>query len=187
MFTKKAMKSLKIDHLLDEGTFNRIAGGSVDLMLAAAVGAITLVVVSQYWLPIAVVGIVGGVITTITCLWMTSRLFDDHQFSRALMLYGNMTGTLSTGMALLRVVDPEFKTPVASDYVYSNGITFALAIPMILLINLPIRWYTTGETVWLWITIGGFALYLGLSILAYALLAGKKAFAKPGKIWYTGK
>ena len=102
------------------------------------------------------------------------------------MLYGNMTGTLSTGLALLRVVDPEFKTPVASDYVYSNGITFALAIPMILLINLPIRWYTTGETVWLWITIAGFALYLGLAILAYALLAGKKAFAKAGKAWYTG-
>ena len=100
------------------------------------------------------------------------------------MLFGNMTGTLSTGLALLRVVDPEFKTPVASDYVYSNGITFALAIPMILLINLPIRWYTTGETVWLWITIGGFALYLGLSILAYALLAGKKAFAKVTKAWY---
>jgi len=187
MFTKKAMQALKIDHLLDEGTFNRIAGGSVDLMLAAAVGAITLVVVSQYWLPIAVVGIVGAVVTTVTCLWMTSRLFDDHQFSRMLMLYGNMTGTLSTGMALLRVVDPEFKTPVASDYVYSNGITFALAIPMVLLINLPIRWHTTGETVWLWVTLAGFALYLGLSILAYALLAGKKAFAKFTKVWYTAK
>ncbi len=98
-----------------------------------------------------------------------------------------MTGTLSTGLALLRVVDPEFKTPVASDYVYSNGITFALAIPMLLLINLPIQWYTTGKIIWLWITIGGFALYLGLAILAYALLAGKKAFAKPGKAWYTGK
>lgn len=184
MLTKKAMQALKIDHLLDEGTFNRIAGGSVDLMLAAAVGAITLVVVTRYWLPIAVVGIVGAVVTTITCLWMTSRLFDDHQFSRMLMLYGNMTGTLSTGMALLRVVDPEFKTPVASDYVYSNGITFALAIPMVVLINLPIRWHTTGETVWLWITLAGFALYLGLSLLAYALLAGKKAFAKFTKVWY---
>jgi len=187
MLTKTLMKVLKIDHLLDEGTFNRIAGGSVDLMLAAAVGAISIVVVSQYWLPIAVVGIVGGVVTTITCLWMTSRLFDDHRFARNLMLFGNMTGTLSTGLALLRVVDPEFRTPVASDYVYSNGITFALAIPMILLINLPIRWYTTGETIWLWITIAGFALYLGLSILAYALLAGKKAFAKSGRVWYTGK
>ncbi len=187
MFVKSLMKALKLEHLLDEGSFNRIAGGSVDFMLAAAVGAISIVVVSQFWLPIAVVAIVGGVVTTFTCLWMSSRLFDDHQFSRALMLYGNMTGTLSTGLALLRVVDPEFKTPVASDYVYSNGITFALAIPMILLINLPIRWYTTGETIWLWITIAGFALYLGLSILAYALLAGKKAFAKAGKAWYVGK
>ena len=68
---------------LDEGSFNRIAGGSVDLMLAAAVGAISLAVVLQYWLPIAAVAIVGGVVTTFTCLWMSSRLFDDHQFGRA--------------------------------------------------------------------------------------------------------
>ena len=80
MLVKKVMKMLKIEHLLDEGSFNRIAGGSVDFMLAAAVGAISLVVVSQYWLPIAAVAIVGGVVTTFTCLWMSSRLFDDHQF-----------------------------------------------------------------------------------------------------------
>lgn len=187
MFMKKALKTLKLGHLLDEGSFNRIAGGSVDFMLAAAVGAISLAVVTQYWLPIAVVSIVGGVVTTFTCLWMSSRLFDDHQFSRALMLYGNMTGTLPTGIALLRVVDPEFETPVASDYVYSNGITFALAIPMVLLINLPIQWYRSGDPIWLWFTLAGFALYLGLSILAYALLAGKRAFARAGKAWYLGK
>ena len=96
-------------------------------------------------MPLVVVGIVGGVITTVTCLWMTSRLFDGDQFGRAILMYGNMTGTLSTGLALLRVIDPEFKTPVATDYMFSNGITFALAIPMLLLINLPIRWYTTGD------------------------------------------
>jgi ESS family glutamate:Na+ symporter len=95
-----------------------------------------------------------------------------------------MTGTLSSGLALLRVIDPEFKTPVASDYIFSNGITFLLAIPMILLINLPIQWYATGDIVYLWLTIGGFGVYLAFSVVAYVLLAGKRSFAKFTKIWY---
>ena len=184
MLVKKVMKLLSIDYTMDEGSLNRVAGASVDLMVTAAVATITITVVAQYWLPLVVVGIVGGVITTVTCLWTASRLFDQDRFGRAILLYGNMTGTLSSGLALLRVIDPEFKTPVASDYIFSNGITFVLAIPMILLINLPIQWYATGNIVYLWLTIGGFGLYLVFSVVAYALLAGKKSFAKFTKIWY---
>jgi ESS family glutamate:Na+ symporter len=184
MLVKKLMKILSIDYTMDEGSLNRVAGASVDLMVTAAVATIAITVVAQYWLPLVAVGIVGGVITTVTCLWMTSRLFDKDQFGRAILLYGNMTGTLSSGLALLRVIDPEFKTPVASDYIFSNGITFVLAIPMILLINLPIQWYATGNIVYLWLTLGGFGVYLIFSVVAYTLLAGKKSFAKFTKIWY---
>lgn len=184
MLVKKLMKILSIDYTMDEGSLNRVAGASVDLMVTAAVATIAITVVAQYWLPLVAVGIVGGVITTVTCLWMTSRLFDKDQFGRAILLYGNMTGTLSSGLALLRVIDPEFKTPVASDYIFSNGITFVLAIPMILLINLPIQWYATGNIVYLWLTLGGFGVYLVFSVVAYTLLAGKKSFAKFTKIWY---
>jgi glutamate:Na+ symporter, ESS family len=186
MLLKKLMKTLKIDFTIDEGSMNRVAGASVDLMLSAAVASIAISVVVQYWMPLAAIGIVGGVITTITCLWMTSRLFERDQFGRAILLFGNMTGTLSSGLALLRVIDPEFKTSVASDYMFSNGITFILAIPMLFLINLPIQWYTTGNITYLWVCIGGFAVYLVFSVVSYVLLAGKKSFAKPSQIWYKG-
>ncbi len=161
-------------------------GASVDVMVAAAVATITLVTVAQHWMPIAVLGIVGGVVTTVTVLWTTSRLFDSHQFGRALMMYGNMTGTLSTGLALTRVVDPQFETPVANDYMFASGITFALSLPMILLINLPIYWHTTGNPVYLWMTLAGFLLYAAFSLIAYAALAGKKRWARFGKVWYEG-
>jgi glutamate:Na+ symporter, ESS family len=186
MLVKKLMKTLKIDFTIDEGSMNRVAGASVDLMLAAAVASIAISVVVQYWLPLVVIGIVGGVVTTVFCLWTTSRLFEKDQFGRAILMYGNMTGTLSSGIALLRVIDPEFKTSVASDYMFSNGITFLLAIPMLLLINLPIQWYNTGNIAYLWICIGGFAVYLVFSVVSYVLLAGKRGFAKFGQLWYKG-
>lgn len=185
MAVKKIMRALKIDHTLDEGTFNRIAGGAVDIMVTSALAAIAITTVTKYWLPLATVGILGGVATTVGVLWMTSRLFDSHKFGRAVMMYGNMTGTLTTGIALLRIVDPDFETPVASDYMFSNGITFAMAIPMILLLNQPINYYLTGNATYLWITFIGFGGYIVFSLVAYILLAGKRAFAKFGKIWYT--
>lgn len=187
MAVKKLMKMAKIDYTMDEGSLNRVAGGSVDLMVTAAVATITITVVAQYWMPLVVIGVVGGLITTVTCLWTTSRLFDRDQFGRAILMYGNMTGTLSSGLALLRVIDPEFKTPVASDYMFSNGITFLLAIPMLLLINLPIQWYATGNILYLWITLAGFGVYLVFAVVAYVLLAGKKSFAQFTKIWYKAK
>jgi ESS family glutamate:Na+ symporter len=187
LFVKRLMKAARIDYTLDEGSLNRIAGASVDVMVTASVATITIVTVSHYWMPIVVIGIVGGIITTITCIWTCSRLFEDHKFGRSIMIYGNMTGTLSTGLALLRVIDPEFASPVASDYMFASGITFALAIPMVLLINLPIYWHTTGNPIYLWLTILGFALYAAFSLIAYRGLAGKKAFRDAGKIWYEGK
>jgi ESS family glutamate:Na+ symporter len=184
MLVKRFMKAIGVVYTIDEGSMNRIAGTAVDFMVTASVAAITITTVTRYWMPIVTLGIAGGIVTTVTVLWMCSRLFRDHRFGRSLMVYGNMTGTLPTGLALLRVIDPEFETPVASDYMFASGITFALAIPMLLLINLPIYWYSTGNPLYLWLTGLGFLLYAVFSVAAYKALAGGRAFAKPATVWY---
>jgi len=184
MLVKKLFKVARIEHTLDEGCLNRISGGAVDIMVVAAIASITVVVVSRYWMPIVVVGLAGGIATTVTVLWTASRLYDNHQFSRAIMIYGNMTGTLSSALALLRVIDPDFETPVANDYMFASGITFALCIPLILILNLPIYWHTTGDPMFLWLTVAGIAGYLAFSVIAYLLMARGKAFARIGQLWY---
>ena len=130
------MKLFKVETTIDNATCNRISGLSVDLTVAASLGAISLVAVQCYCLPIVVFVLVGIVITLVILPAYCSRLYDDHQFYRMLVIYGTATGTLPTGLALLRVVDPEFETPVATDYMYSVGIIFVLAIPIILSVNL---------------------------------------------------
>ena len=100
------------------------------------------------------------------------------------MLYGVSTGTLSTGLALLRVMDPEFKTKVSSDYMLSAGLTFVLAIPFILGINLPAKAYVTGSMSYYWIMMGITGIYLLYVLVSYVLIAKKKSFAKPSQLWY---
>jgi ESS family glutamate:Na+ symporter len=172
-----------VDHVLEPGALTRIAGVSVDLLVAAALGAISAVVLLRYWLPILVMGVLAGFFTMGYVLWLTSRLFDDHHFQRAMIFYGSATGTLPTGLALLRVVDPDFETPAAVDYMYGSGVAFFLLIPFFLAINLPIYGYLRGEPRYYWMAIGLLlACLLAIAVLV-RLMAGKRAFASPLKLW----
>ena len=181
---RKVIDLLKIGHVLDDDTLTRVSGFSVDFMVSGALAAISLVFVGKYWLPIVVMSTLCGLMITFTVPWMSSRMFNDYKFERMLMLYGVSTGTLSTGLALLRVMDPEFKTKVSSDYMLSAGLTFILAIPFILSINLPAKAYVTGDMSYYWIMMGVAGLYLLYVILTYMALAKKKSFAKPSHLWY---
>ena len=175
---------LKIDHILDNQTLNRVSGFAVDFMVTSAIAAISLVIVRQYWLPILILSFAGTVGCLVLVPWFTSRIFKDHQFHRMLLIFGVSTGTLSTGLALLRVVDPDFETPVASDYAYASGITFVLAIPFILSINLPVRAYETGNMFFFWLALAVALAYLVFVFISYLILARGRAFASGGQVWH---
>jgi len=181
---RKVMDRLKLGYVLDDDTLTRVSGMSVDFMVAGALGAISLVFIGRYWFPILVMSTICGLMVTITVPWMSSRMFKDYKFERMLMLYGVSTGTLSTGLALLRVMDPEFKTKVSSDYMLSAGLTFIVAIPFILSINLPALAYTTGNMSYYWMMMGVAAAYCIYTLIIYVVLAKKKSFAKWTNLWY---
>lgn len=178
------MKLFNVETTIDNGTCNRINGLSVDLTVASSLGAISLVAVQGYWFSIFVLTLVGIFITMVILPAYCSRLYDDHQFYRMLLLYGTATGTLPTGLALLRVVDPEFETPVATDYMYSVGIVFILALPILLSANLPAYSVTQGNKGLFWLAVGIFALYLVGVFIAYVVLAKGKAFAKRRQLFH---
>ena len=174
---------LGASRILDDGSLTRISGFSVDLLVSAAIGAISLTVLFRHWIPLIVMVAAAGAATMAYTLWISSRLFRDHKFERAIMLYGASTGTLPTGLALLRVLDPDFETPVATDYMYGSGIAFFLVIPYILSINLPAYGFAGNDPSLYVIMAGLLAAYLIVVILMLRLLGGKGAFRRPGRIW----
>lgn len=181
---KRVITLLHADHVIDNQTLNRVSGFAVDYMVTAAIAAISIVIVSQYWFPILLLALVATILCFLQVPWFTSRIFNDHQFHRMLLIFGVSTGTLSTGLALLRVVDPDFETPVASDYAYASGITFVLAIPFILSINLPVRAYETGDMLFFWLALAIAVAYLVFAFVSYLFLAKGKAFAKASQVWH---
>ncbi len=185
LVVKQIMRMLGLEYLLETHTLNRLSGLSVDIMVAAGIGAISLIVVLEYLLPIVLLSVVGAGAVFAIVPWMCSRIFRDqqHRFIRTLLIFGVSTGTLTTGLALVRVLDPDFETPVANDYAYASGLTFMLVIPLILSINLPVMTWQTGNMIYFWITIAVIAGYLIFSAVSYLFIARERAFKKRFSVW----
>ena len=184
MLVRLVASKLDVDYTFDNHTLSRFSGLSVDVMVAAAVGGISLVIVGQYLVQILILSAIAGSLALLIVPWFCSRIYTDHQFYRMLLVYGVSTGTLPTGLALLRVVDPNFETPAASDYMFSTGITFLLAIPFILSINLPAYSVTNNNPQLFWLAVAVSAAYLLFVAVAFLLISKRRAVHKANHIWY---
>lgn len=176
-----------VAHTVDNKTMNRINGLAVDFTVISSLGSISIAAVASYWLPVLILVAIGIFITCYILPWYCSRLYDDYQFKRMLIIFGTGTGTLPTGLSLLRVLDPDFETPVATDYVYASGIVFFTVIPIILCVNLPALSYTTQNPMLYWLMVAICAVYTIGCVIAFRIFAGKRAFASPGRFFYTGE
>ncbi|MCP4682201.1 MAG: hypothetical protein GY864_07695, partial [Desulfobacterales bacterium] len=111
---KLLLARVGIDHLIDPGIQRRITGWSVDFLIVSTIAAIQLIVVWEYVLPIAIISVTNGILTTLIVIYLGKRIWANN-LERILAIYGTVTGTVSSGLLLLRIVDPEFKTPVAME------------------------------------------------------------------------
>ena len=80
-------------------------------------------------------GVLGAVLTYYYNRLVAKKLFPDYEQEQFLMMYGMLTGTVSTGLILLREIDPLFKTPAAGNVIYQNLWSILLGAPMLLLLG----------------------------------------------------
>lgn len=107
-----------------------------DLMVVAGIAAIRFGALKDYWGVIAIMGIVGLVITYIYNYIVAKTLFPEYTQEQFLVMYGMLTGTASTGIILLREIDGDFKTPAADNLVYQNFPAIVFGFPLMLLATL---------------------------------------------------
>ncbi|MBF9016460.1 MULTISPECIES: sodium:glutamate symporter [unclassified Oceanispirochaeta] len=187
MIVKHFIQVFNMEYVIDDKRMTRIAGFSVDFMVAASVGAISVAVLRDYWIPILIIAGVSGFITIVTHIWLSSRIFEDHSFYRAILIYGCVTGTLPTGLALLRIIDPEFETPASQDYMYASGMVFLMVIPIIITANMPAYGALKGSLVQTYIVLGIYAFYVLFCFVLYLFLSGKNRFNRPADLWLHQK
>ena len=114
----------------------RLSNLFFDIMVVAGVAAIRLDALEQYWGIMLILGVAGLAITYVYNRWIAKKLFPEYEQEQFMAMYGMLTGTASTGIILLREIDPEFKTPVSDNLVYQNFPAIVFGFPLMLLPNL---------------------------------------------------
>ena len=112
---------------------NRISGFAFDIMIVAGIGAIQLDLIANYIGVLCILCVVGAIVTFIYIKFVSDRLFPEYKNEQFLAMFGMLTGTASTGIILLREVDPEFETPVSENIVYQNFPAIVCGFPIMLL------------------------------------------------------
>lgn len=105
-----AMGLLRVEHLLDPGMQNRITGFTSDFLVVASFMAVQLAVVLAWIVPILATIAVVTALTLVIAFFLGQRYGSDHDFERAMGMFGTGTGTTPTGLALVRIIDPGMRT-----------------------------------------------------------------------------
>ncbi len=117
---------------------NRIAGFAFDIMMIASIMAIDVTLVGDpgFLVTLLVLVIGGGFITYHYLGYLSKIVYPNYTHEAWLVFYGTMTGTASTGIALLREKDPYFETPAANDIVYGSSMAIPLGFPLLLFVGI---------------------------------------------------
>ncbi|MCK9244929.1 MAG: hypothetical protein M0P75_06640 [Candidatus Marinimicrobia bacterium] len=147
---RKILDLTNKSYVIDTGLMNRISGVAVDFLVTGSIVAINIVIIGQYWLPITLISALAGLATYFIIRYTSRRAFDDYHFERMIGIFGEMTGTINSGLVLIRITDPEFKTPAAEDLAFGGGMALFLGFPLLILLNAPMNfWNNTLRGYWL--------------------------------------
>jgi ESS family glutamate:Na+ symporter len=142
---------------------NRIAGLAFDLMIVAAICAIEIGDLTGLWIPFILLSLIGGAWTLFYNIKMSRMIYPDYPIEGLLSIYGMMTGTVSTGILLLREADPHFKTPASMNLVTGSSVAIIVGLPLLIMVGLAPQ-----SVLFLWLTLAACTIYaLVLNIVLF--------------------
>lgn len=129
-------------HVIDHQIMLRIQGWALDFLVVAAIGTLSLAAIGSNIGTFAILAVAGVVLNVAIFLLLAPRIIGRYWFERGIGDFGQSMGVTATGLILMRVVDPEAKSPAFEAFGYKQlvfepffggGLITALAIPVIYL------------------------------------------------------
>lgn len=130
---KYLLKKFHLDFLQENVLQSKITGWTADYLVVCAFMAVGFNVIQRWLLPILGVVIASTILTSIICFYFGQRFGGSNDFERTLGLFGTCTGTVPSGIALVRIVDPQFKTTTAVELGLMN-LVMLLSTPAYIII-----------------------------------------------------
>lgn len=147
---------------------SRISGLAFDIMIIAGIACIDISDLQGYWIPFIAMSIIGGVVTYLFLIFLCKKLYPGYVYEAFFGMFGMLTGTISSGILLLREIDPEFETPASNHLVVGSSFGIAFGFPIMILVG----YAANGDTA-VWITLAIATAYLA-ALMFFMLCVGNK-------------
>ena len=147
---------------------SRISGFFFDIMIVAGIAAIEIDKLSGLWVPFILLAVAGGAVTWLYLAFICKKVYKDYYYEGLISMYGMLTGTISSGVLLLREIDPDYKTPASNNLVVGSSYAIVLAAPILVLIGLAAK-----STAMCFLTLGLITVYF-VALLLFILKAKNK-------------
>lgn len=138
---------------------NRISGLAFDIMIVAGIASINFTDIAKLWIPFIVTILLGALVTYLYLKFMSNKIYKGYENEAFLSMFGMLTGTISSGVLLVREIDPEYKTPAANNLVTGSGAAIVFGAPLLVLIGMAPKSLTMT-----FIVLGLIIVYLALLI-----------------------
>lgn len=165
------LSKTKYNDYIDRGSMQRISGTALEFVIASAVATIKLSVLATYLVPILVTSLVIVVLTAIQAVYLAKKWYGEYWFELAMGAYGQCSGSMATGLLLIRVLDPDGDSHAAESISGSSTLGSFFQQPYNTIVPLLIVSAPLGMTL---STVGFLAAFLVVGTLLFGLRNRKK-------------
>ncbi len=158
---QKAKKSGMIQRQYQNNyLLNRISGFFFDIMIVAGIASINLEDIRGLWVPFLLLAILGGAATWVHLTIVCKKVYPNYYYEGLISMFGMLTGTISSGVLLLREIDPNLQTPAANNLITGSSFGIVLGAPVLILVGMAPK-----SPLMCWIVLAIAAVYLALLYL----------------------
>ena len=164
------LRSIKVMNRQYQNNYllNRISGLAFDVMIVAGIASINISQLKGMLIPFLLMAVIGGIVTFIYLKFMCKKMYPGYEYEGFFSMYGMLTGTISSGVLLLREIDPGFKTPAANNLVTGSSFGILFGAPVLLLVSMAAK-----SDIMVFVVLGLAVLYWLLLVL-FIFKVGKK-------------
>jgi ESS family glutamate:Na+ symporter len=110
----------KQEHLVERRTVNDITGLALDILIASAIGTMSLVALGSNIPALVILTAIAFAWSVVGMLWLGPGIHRVDWFEHAIADYGQSQGNVATGFVLADMADPDRTTNAARAYGYKQ-------------------------------------------------------------------
>ncbi len=149
--------------LVDRRLINRLSGASLDIIIVAALGTLSLEALGGNIGAFTLLAVAGIVWNVGAFLLLAPRIVPDHPYERGLGDFGQSMGMTVTGLLLMRIADPANRSGGLEAFGYKQlmfepvvggGLFTAASVPLIAQLGPGWVLAITGVALVVWLAVG---------------------------------